>query len=281
MRGLSLFAVVIMTVVGLQRLGLRALRPPFPPRNTKRCCFRPSARMSTAESKTEVVKGTKDDMKGKNVIITGANSGIGLALSKRLVLRGAHVPVAVRDNAKGAECVAASHTYCHLLCSQTAFDLIARPLTHNYRASLDDRTLRVYAYEALHACIIFTCTDLWPASICAVRSSLHTSAGLSKLWKRSLHQKAAVALQMPSTLTCSPSSTQHPSMKPALMLQTPVYDLRMTRCFSKQVNMHSDFTGPSKSLQRRCLKITENWTFWSTMLASSSPRTPKRRMVWR
>ena len=112
MRGFRLFAVVAMAVVGLQRLGLRAFRPAQSPRTTKRCCFRPSATM-TADSKTDVVKGTKDDMKGKNVIITGANSGIGLALSKKLVSRGAHVTVAVRNDAKGAEYV---NMHC---CSET------------------------------------------------------------------------------------------------------------------------------------------------------------------
>lgn len=58
---------------------------------------------SSTLSKTDVVKGRADDMKGKNVVVTGANSGIGLALSKALVSRGAHVTVAARDNAKGAE----------------------------------------------------------------------------------------------------------------------------------------------------------------------------------
>jgi len=62
---------------------------------------------SSTLSKTEVVKGHKDDMKGKNVIVTGANSGIGFALSKALVSRGAHVTVASRDKAKIAE--AADH----------------------------------------------------------------------------------------------------------------------------------------------------------------------------
>ena len=60
-------------------------------------------------SKTEVVEGKTDDMKGKNVIVTGANSGIGFALSKALVSRGAHVTVASRDNAKIAECVYQRH----------------------------------------------------------------------------------------------------------------------------------------------------------------------------
>lgn len=72
--------------------------------------------MSTAD-KTEVVKGSKDDMKGKNVIVTGANSGIGLALSKKLVSRGAHVTVAVRDDAKGAECVLAFVEQCICACN--------------------------------------------------------------------------------------------------------------------------------------------------------------------
>ena len=59
-------------------------------------------------SKTEVVEGRKDDMKGKNFIVTGGNSGIGFALSKALVSRGGHVTIASRDPAKIAECVASS-----------------------------------------------------------------------------------------------------------------------------------------------------------------------------
>lgn len=66
---------------------------------------------SSTLSKTEVVKGRKDDMKGKNVIVTGANSGIGFALSKALVSRGAHVTVASRDKAKIAEYAATALHY--------------------------------------------------------------------------------------------------------------------------------------------------------------------------
>ena len=69
--------------------------------------------MSTA-SKTEVVKGKKDDMKGKNIVVTGANSGIGLALSKALVSRGAHVTVAARDDAKGAEYALSNCPFAHI-----------------------------------------------------------------------------------------------------------------------------------------------------------------------
>lgn len=96
-----------MTFVGIQQLGVRVLRPVNRPATFKRCCFRSrpaaTADMSTL-SKTDVVEGKKNDMQGKNIIVTGANSGIGLALSKALVSRGAHVTVAARDNAKGAEC---------------------------------------------------------------------------------------------------------------------------------------------------------------------------------
>lgn len=72
--------------------------------------------MSTA-SKTDVVKGKREDMKGKNIVVTGANSGIGLALSKALVSRGAHVTVGARDNAKGAEYVLyAFHIFSFQVC---------------------------------------------------------------------------------------------------------------------------------------------------------------------
>ncbi|DBB09135.1 TPA: hypothetical protein ACH3X3_007742 [Trebouxia sp. C0006] len=93
-----------MTALGIQRISVRILRPIRRSNTFKRSCFRTTADMSTA-SKTDVVKGKKDDMNGKNVVVTGANSGIGLALSKALVSRGAHVTVAARDNAKGAEAV--------------------------------------------------------------------------------------------------------------------------------------------------------------------------------
>ncbi len=93
-----------MTALGIQRISVRILRPIRRSNTFKRSCFRTTADMSTA-SKTDVVKGKKDDMNGKNVVVTGANSGIGLALSKALVSRGAHVTVAARDNAKGAEYV--------------------------------------------------------------------------------------------------------------------------------------------------------------------------------
>ena len=79
--------------------------------------------MSTAPhlSKTEVVKGTKDDMKGKSIVVTGGNSGIGLALSKALVSRGAHVTVAARDDAKGAEYVLST---CHYAVICTRISLL-------------------------------------------------------------------------------------------------------------------------------------------------------------
>ena len=105
MRALRLLLVVSMGLAGLQRVGLRVLRPLNPRTPSKRSCCRSTTMSSSTLSKTEVVKGRKDDMKGKNVIITGANSGIGFALSKALVSRGAHVTVASRDKAKIAECV--------------------------------------------------------------------------------------------------------------------------------------------------------------------------------
>jgi len=43
------------------------------------------------------------DLTGKTAIVTGANSGIGLAVSKVLAGRGARVVLAVRDTSKGAD----------------------------------------------------------------------------------------------------------------------------------------------------------------------------------
>ena len=97
---LLLVYLVQMAVVGVQQFGLRPCASRAPRRRTS---FRPYSMSSSTLSKTDVVKGRADDMKGKNVVVTGANSGIGLALSKALVSRGAHVTVAARDNAKGAE----------------------------------------------------------------------------------------------------------------------------------------------------------------------------------
>lgn len=56
-------------------------------------------------SKTEVVEGHKNDMAGKHIVVTGGNSGIGLAYSKALAARGAHVTIATRNSEKGAKCV--------------------------------------------------------------------------------------------------------------------------------------------------------------------------------
>ncbi|KAL3133147.1 hypothetical protein ABBQ38_007042 [Trebouxia sp. C0009 RCD-2024] len=103
MCALRLLLLVSMGLAGLQRVGLRVLRPFNPRTPSKRSCCRSTTMSSSTLSKTEVVKGRKDDMKGKNVIVTGANSGIGFALSKALVSRGAHVTVASRDKAKIAE----------------------------------------------------------------------------------------------------------------------------------------------------------------------------------
>ena len=97
-----------MGVAGLQRIGLRVLRPLNPRAPVKRSCFRSTTMSKATISKTEVVEGRKDDLKGKNFIVTGGNSGIGFALSKALVSRGGHVTVASRDPAKIAECVASS-----------------------------------------------------------------------------------------------------------------------------------------------------------------------------
>lgn len=106
MRASRVLLLLTMGIAGLQRLGLRVLRPLNPRAPSKRSCFRSTTMSKATLSKTEVVEGRKDDMKGKNVIVTGGNSGIGFALSKALVSRGAHVTLASRDPAKIAECVA-------------------------------------------------------------------------------------------------------------------------------------------------------------------------------
>ena len=43
---------------------------------------------------------------GRTFVVTGANSGIGFAVARELVARGAHVVLAVRDTAKGAKAAA-------------------------------------------------------------------------------------------------------------------------------------------------------------------------------
>ena len=94
---------LIMVALGIHSLGIRTLGSFHSRAPARRSCFRPVSMSNATASKTEVVEGRSNDMKGKNVIVTGANSGIGLALSKALVSRGAHVTVAARNNAKGAE----------------------------------------------------------------------------------------------------------------------------------------------------------------------------------
>ncbi|WP_318205507.1 oxidoreductase [Streptomyces sp. SCL15-4] len=46
------------------------------------------------------------DQKGRVFVVTGANSGLGLATTRALVRKGAHVVLAVRDEAKGRRAVA-------------------------------------------------------------------------------------------------------------------------------------------------------------------------------
>ncbi|MEV4631104.1 oxidoreductase [Micromonospora sp. NPDC049523] len=56
------------------------------------------------ESKWTV--GRIPDQTGRTFIVTGANSGLGLATSRQLALRGAHVVMAVRNETKGRQAVA-------------------------------------------------------------------------------------------------------------------------------------------------------------------------------
>ncbi len=46
------------------------------------------------------------DLGGRTFVVTGANSGLGLAMTRRLAARGGHVVLAVRDEAKGRRAAA-------------------------------------------------------------------------------------------------------------------------------------------------------------------------------
>jgi len=199
----NICTLALMTALAIQRINLRILRPIRRPNTFKRSCFRTTADMSTA-SKTDVVKGKKEDMKGKNIVVTGANSGIGLALSKALVSRGAHVTVAARDNAKGAEYVLYAFRTCYFPVCES---LVKRSASSAHRS---------LAVPVVHACM---CDHKG----CAAPYRPHCScrlpnAGLSRFWKPSLARLAAVGLQMPFTLTCNPSSKY---LRLALPAKTP------------------------------------------------------------
>ena len=106
----SLFACVLtysMAILAVQKSCAGLLRPV-----NRRLSYRSrrnyrTTMTSTASglSKTDVVKGQPNDMKGKNIIVTGGNSGIGLAMSKALASRGANVVIATRNSEKGAKYV--------------------------------------------------------------------------------------------------------------------------------------------------------------------------------
>lgn len=80
----------------LQAAGLALLAPLFAKAGSATV---PKSRLTPQSTAEEVTEGL--DLRGKTIVVTGCNSGIGLETMRVLALRGAHVVGTARDAAKG------------------------------------------------------------------------------------------------------------------------------------------------------------------------------------
>ena len=139
----GLFAAVLtcsMTIITVQRSCACLLRP-VKSRSvlrSRRSYKTTSTMTASGLSKTDVVEGHPNDMKGKNIVVTGGNSGIGLALSKALASRGANVTIATRNSEKGSKCVHAPG--CIVVCMQKVH--VPMRCTYNLRITCRSTTDR-------------------------------------------------------------------------------------------------------------------------------------------
>ncbi len=88
------------------------------------------------------------DIAGKNVIVTGGNSGIGLATATELAERGASVMITVRDQAKGTEAASVIKTASDADAEVGLLDLSSLDSVHTFARQLADRQVDVLINNA-------------------------------------------------------------------------------------------------------------------------------------
>jgi NAD(P)-dependent dehydrogenase (short-subunit alcohol dehydrogenase family) len=182
---------------------------------------------------------------GRTFVVTGANSGIGLAAARELVGRGAHVVLAVRDTAKGEE--AAARLAGPGSTSVVALDLSDLDQVADCAQTLLDR------HDNLSAAICNAGVMGGPCLLSAqgferqmATNHLGHAALVAALWPL-LHASAARVVLVSSTEArggqLSPQTTREQLLSPA------PYDARQVYRNTKQANLLF-----AQELHRRCAK---------------------------